>query len=172
MKPKWPWEHVIHVTQPERRRFKSINSHKWRKDHSDASVGLRFAPRAAITDFLSVAPVPVQHTHRSHINHHHHHHHQWESSVKSVFCDLSVSADLHSLVVVPGVQQLLRELEGQTLLTDPFHTEHAAQTGRTPVQTALAAHRRRHARVTLPKTHDTFTDMTDHTTLTHHTRTE
>lgn len=68
-----------------------------------------------------------------------------------VCSDLSVSADLDSLVVVPGVEQLLRELEPQTLLTDPFHPEHTAQTGRTPVLTALAADRRHHARVTLLK---------------------
>ncbi len=77
-----------------------------------------------------------------------------------VFSDLCVSADLDSLVVVPGVQELLRELERQTLLTDPFHPEHTAQTGRAPVQTALAADHRRHACVTLLK-HTRTTHMTD-----------
>lgn len=74
---------------------------------------------------------------------------KWDSLYDVEQTDLSVPADLDLLVVVPGVQDVLGALEGQTLLVDPLHTEHPPQTHEAPVLAAVPAHDGGHASVAL-----------------------
>lgn len=50
---------------------------------------------------------------------------------------LAVPADLHLLVFVPGVQDVLSALEIKRLLVDPLHTEDPTQAHKVPVLAAL-----------------------------------
>lgn len=40
---------------------------------------------------------------------------------------LSIPTDLHPLVFIPGVEDVLGEVEGKTLFMDPQHTENPSE---------------------------------------------